>query len=592
MRAPDQMTNRDTEAYRRALAAFQDGRLDAARQHLEEALTSSPEDPRARHLAGVIALTTGALAEAERHFGAAVRCFPSGAEAAASWVGLGRARLPAGRLREALSCFRRAAEIAPGFGPAYSGQAAACCDLGDYRSAEDCARKALQIEDEPRTRLILARALMFQSRIDEAEQLLQDLATTPDVGFQARFHQAGCAVAHGRGEEAEGIFRALLRERPTYPGYLELAKVKRFCDAGDPDIAQMRKLLASMPEMPPAISDILRADVSFALAKAYDDLECFDVAFPYLREANSLRAKQDPFDSGDFERRADAILDVGRRLLRHPARGASGAGPAPLVIAALPRSGSTLLEQMLCGHSKITAGGEFSPLIPVLDGLLDDLAPGRRSDDGGEDPIERARRRIAEALIRQDSAVRYVSDKSPVGFLYAGVLCGIQENARVIFLRRHPLDTALSQYMQSFARGLGWTYTLDAIAKYHAVFGRVMEEWRETMGHRIVEVDYEALVHDAPRQLGRILDFCGLAWDPACLDFKKRDRAVVTASGVQVREPLTRRSIGKWRCYETYLVTLRESLESAVRHHEDRLRRQAVPFPGAVHQILRHSVDD
>lgn len=571
------MNKGSSEAYRQALAAFRDGRLDAAGSHLREAIAGAPQDPHARHLAGVVALTQGRLDEAERQFEAAVRRFPRGPAAAPSWAGLGRARLPAGRLQAALACFRRALELAPEFAPALSGQAAVYCDLGDYRSAEACARAALALAEDPRTRLVLARTLLFQSRVDEAEELLRELAGVREVSFLARFHQAGCAAARGRRNEAEAALRALLLEQPHYPGYLELARLKRFREERDPDIATMRELLGAMPELPQHLAETLRADVAFALAKACDDLGSADAAFSYLREANGLRAGTEPFDPEAFAARAAAIAAAGRKLLRDTRPDADNGTPAPLVIAALPRSGSTLLEQMLRGHPRIAAGGEFSPFVPLLEDLAEEMTTMPAAGSAETDGVARARAAVSELLSRERAGIRYLTEKSPVAFLYSGMLCGIYPGTRIIHLKRHPLDAALSQYMQSFAPGLGWTYDLGTIARYHTVYEQVMDAWGECAAPHILEVEYEALVHDAQAQLERVLRFCGLDWDPACLQFERRSGAVMTASGLQVREPLTRRSIGRWRRYASELGMLREELAAPIARHEERLRRAGVP---------------
>lgn len=576
------MNTRSTETYRKALAAFRGNRLDAAGELLRAAEAADPDNPKLIHLAGVVALTQGRLDDAERYFERALQFGTDPLEAAASWVGLGRARLPAGRLEDALACFKRAREVVPEFAPAHAGAAAAWCDLGDYRRAEASARRALELADDPKTRLTLARVLLFQTRIDEAEELLRELAAIPEVGVIARFHLAGCSAARGRIGEAEESFRALLREYPASPAYLELAKLKQFRDRNDPDLAQMQQVLGELPDMTPHLSDMFRADLSFALAKAYDDLELPEEAFRFLSEANELQARDEPFDAVAFEERVDTVLGAGRKLLAGQAGETGRTGAAPLVIAALPRSGSTLLEQMLCGHPAIAAGGEFSPFVPVLEEIVEALtatgSPGFGANAApGAALLARARGRMAGALSASDSLERYVTDKSPVAFLYAGILGGVWGAGRVVCLRRHPLDTALSQYMHSFPRGLGWTYKLEDIARYHLVYANVMKVWKELLGDRMIEVSYEALVHDAQGQLRRILDFCGLGYDPACVQFSQRDRPIWTASGTQVREALTSKSVGRWRRYERQLEPVRRRLEADIADYEKNLREQGVP---------------
>jgi|GEM_PF-5919909 len=563
-------------AYAQAVAAFRANRIGVAQEWLGRAISQDPRDPGARHLAGVVALTSGRLREAEARFREALRLFPepAGESAAASWVGLGRVQLPQGRLEQALSCFDKAVRLAPGFAPAHAGRAAVLCDLGDYRTSEREARRALESGDEARTRLVLARALMFQSRMEEAEPILETLAGHPDVQFAARFHLAGSKAARGRAGEAEEEFRSLLREQPGYPGYLELSRTKRFRDRRDADLEHMHAVFEGLPAEPSHLSDVLRTDLCFAMAKAYDDLDDAGGAWPLLERANRLRAAAEPFDFASFERRVERFIAAGR-FLAGPARpDESAAGAAPLVIAALPRSGSSLLEQMLAGHAAVSAGGEFSPFIPLLDDLLDrfdgELVPSPA--------LASARRNVAGVLGEYDAGVRHVTDKSPVAFLYAGLLGAVAPQARFIHLQRHPLDTALSQYSQSFARGMGWTYGLESIARYHATYERIMSVWRECLGERLLEVSYEALVTRPEHEIARILRFCGLEYEPACLAFPESRRAVWTASGIQVRERLGPQRIGRWRRYATQLRGLSAGMRQSILRYEERLADSDLPY--------------
>lgn len=567
------------QAYELGLRALQANELGVARRYLSSAIAENPGDARPQHLLGVIALSEGRLDEAREAFRQSLELAPEGGEAAASWVGLGRAQLPAGRLEAALSCFQQAARLDPRFAPALSGQAAVWCDLGDYRSAEQAARRALALGDDVRTQLVLARVLLFQSRIEEAEELLRPLSAAPEVGFVALFHLAGCAVARGDTRQAESMFRDLLRKNPTYPGHLELARLKRFRDPSDPDLLRMEDLMKQLPDTSGRMTDLLRADLSFGLAKAYDDLGDGDRAFPRLKMGNTLRAAQEPFDEVALKKEAEGVIATATNLSTQnlPGRPDAATDASPLLIAALPRSGSTLLEQMLCGHPAIEAGGEYSAFVPVLESLVNACERQGR-DTGAVSEAEVASRMIAAELEGVGSEVKFLTDKSPVMFMYAGLMGVLRADARVVHLRRHPLDTSLSQYMQSFARGLGWTYDLDRIARYRAVYEDVMEAWRKLLGPRLLELTYESLVHEPRKQLERILGFCGLDYHPACEQFVQRQRAVWTASGVQVREPLTNRGVGRWRRYRHHLADLEKQLQPGVTQYEELLRREGTPY--------------
>jgi len=564
-------------AYAQALAALQANRVDIAEQRLREAISQDPRDPRAHYLAGSLALSHGRNEEAEARFREAVRLFP-GTETraqAAAWVGLGRARLEQGATTEALSYFERSVESSPGYPPAHTSRAALLCDLGEYVAAESDARRALQGGEDARTRLILARALLYQSRLEEARPILEELASHPEVHFFARYQLAACMAAQGQAREAEKEFRVLLSEQPAYPAYLELARTKRFREDSDQDLKRMEAVLDGLPESSPGQSnDTLRTDLCYALAKAYDDLDDAEPAWRFLVRANRLRAAANPFDFDAFEKQVDKILVLGRQLADRPPDDGLWQHAAPLAIAFLPRSGSSLLEQMLAGHPAVSAGGEYSPFIPPLYDVVE------RSGEGAVfiPALEEARRRIAQSLAGLDPGIRWVTDKSPRVYLYAGLLGAAAPEARFIYLRRHPMDIAFSEFSQAFGRDLGWASDLELIARYHALSERVMSTWRECLGNRLLEVSYEALVHQPEEELTRILNFCGLDYDPACLGFHESSRAVWTASNLQVRERLNARHIGRWRKYKAHMQDLLDMMGDIVPRYEAQLRERGIPF--------------
>lgn len=577
-----QMNAIDEVHYRKALAAFHANRLEEARECLGRVAISDARDHKVAHLAGVVALTQGALSEAQGFFRTALRYAQTTDAMAASCVGLGRAFLPDALLDKALAYFQRALDLKPDFAPALSGAAAAYCDIGDYRRAEGSAREALSLVDDPRTRLVLARVLLFQSRIDEAETVLRTLVSIPETEFMARFHLAGCSGARGRSEEAENDFRALLNEQPEYPGYYELAKQKKFASRNDPDLLKMQKVSRMISEDENRLSVALHVDLCFAKAKAYQDLGCAEKAFENLRMGNATRAKSEAFDLNAFEMWSLEMARIGRELAATKmARKCPHA--VPLVIAALPRSGSTLLEQMLIGHPVIAGNGEYSTIIPVLDELVEkvgSLEKLRRAKNTERYAawINKATDQLVSLLGGYAPNVRYVTETSPVAFIYAGIVTALLSGCRVIHMRRHPLDVALSQFSHNFVRGLGWTYQLEDIAGYHKVYARIVETLRMSVDDRILDVYYEELVHDAPGQLRKILDFCGLAYDPACEKFDERARPVWTASSAQVRERLNRGSIGRWRQYQRHLEPLKEEMAAEITEYENYLRRNSVPF--------------
>lgn len=574
-----------SDPYQSAVSAYEAGNLATARNFANQAIQSMPGAPQPHTLAGVIALNQNQPRAAIELFRKAIRLAHTPVEAVPNWVGWGRALSLQGDIHQALECFVKAGKLVPDFVPALSGEAAARMELGDYTQAEKVARRSLGLREDSRTRLILARCLLFQGRIGAAKLLFDGLVKYPETAFNARFHLAGILRAEGDVAGAEAAFRCLIEVNSDYPSYYELAKSKTFTHEADPDLKCMQDMLtrltARVGESKNFLFQVLQSDVLFALGKAYDDLSKPDQAFPCFHRGNAIRAEMEPYAVEQFATRLEKVLGLPCPLDGSLSREVEKESPGctPLWIAALPRSGSTLLEQMLCGHPAIAAGGEFSPVIALADRLLDEALSPAGSPPKPEALLREFRRgaqgRLAAAVPARGDCL-YLTEKSPVAFLYMGWVAAVFPAARILHLRRHPLDMALSQYMQLFSRGLGWTYDLPSIAAYQLLYEKAMHHWRSVLGERLHEVYYEALVQRPEPEIRAVLAFLGLDYDPSCRHYESRRRAVWTASNAQVREPLFRRGIGRWKSYRKHLGSLIASMEPSISSYEAKLKELGI----------------
>ncbi|MCG8442354.1 MAG: sulfotransferase, partial [Caulobacterales bacterium] len=235
--------------------------------------------------------------------------------------------------------------------------------------------------------------------------------------------------------------------------------------------------------------------------------------------------------------------------------------PTPIFIVGLPRSGSTLLEQILASHRDVEGTGEL-PDLGLIAGALSQN--GARFPDVvarlGPADLAAVRDRYLECTAPRRRGAAFFIDKQPNNFLLAGLIARAMPEAKIIDARRHPLDACVSAFKQFFAAGQAYSYDLDDLARYYIAYDRLMGVWDRAAPGRVLRVDYEAVVLDQERQTRRLLDHCGLSWDPACLSFHETRRAVHSASSEQVRRPLYRDGLHSWRRFERHIAPLHRRL--------------------------------
>ena len=313
------------------------------------------------------------------------------------------------------------------------------------------------------------------------------------------------------------------------------------------------------------LSDEARVQFCFALAKAREDRNDHAPAFELYERGNGLRRAMenyDPVQTEAINERIAEVFDAGF-LARHAGRGHPD--PAPIFVVGLPRSGSTLVEQILSSHSMADATHE----LPEVGKLINRINRERRDHvsypDAVRDFSDETWAALGRSYIEQTrqyrgSALRFI-DKNPNNFASIGLLSVALPNARFINTRRHPLDTCLSCFKQLFAKGQPFTYDLLELGEYYLQYDRLMTYWHAVLPGRVLDVHYETVVANQEAQTRQLLEFCGLPWEDACLRYYEMRRAIRTASSEQVRRPIYTDSIGIWRHYARELAPLIEVLE-------------------------------
>lgn len=407
----------------------------------------------------------------------------------------------------------------------------------------------------------LGRRLAGQGRFAEAAQQLEAaLRRRPnDAGTQ---HDLGRLLQGlGRLAEAAQAFEAASRLEPWRgEHHRRLAEVVQW-SKGDPRLAVMERLERDLTGGPDRIC------LLFALGKAYADLGRDDEALArYLEACRGVRARL-PYDEAStlamFERMAALFTPA---LIRARAGQGDPSG-APVFILGMPRSGSTLVEQILGRHPDVVSGGELTLFRDLAAAMLGEPERVRTLDPAGFAAIGR---RYAEAVRTlsprtQGPGRARIIDKMPANFLMLGLIHLALPGARIIHTVRDPFDTCLSCFTTLFGDGQSWSYELGELGRHYRAYERLMQHWRAVIPAGVVlEVGYEAVVADLEGQARRMLDHCGLAWDPACLDFQRGEQPVWTASAAQVRRPLHTGAIGRWRRDAAVLRPLIEGLGPAL----------------------------
>jgi tetratricopeptide (TPR) repeat protein len=506
------------------------------------------------------ALCEGRLAVAERLLKDYLKRYPTDVVAIRMLAELA-ARL--GRYDDAETLLGRCLELAPGFQAARGNYAFVLHRQNKPVEALAELDRLLAVEPgDPNHRMLKAAALVqigeYAAAIGLYDAVLRDYPAQP----KAWMSYGHALKTEGRSEEGIAAYRRSIAIDPGFgEAWWSLANLKtfRFTDA---DIACMRQQLLRTDL---AAED--RLHFHFALAKALEDQAEFAEAFGQYEAGNRVRREQLPYDPAETATRVDrAIAFFDRDLFRRFA-GSGDPAPDPIFIVGLPRSGSTLIEQILASHSAVEGTME----LPDLPAMVKRLGGRLKRGDVGRYPEILAEQTAADlaalgqeylrrTAVQRKTGRKFFIDKMPNNFFHVGLIHLILPNAKIIDARRHPLAACVSGFRQHFARGQLFSYDLADIGRYYADYVRLMAHFDRVLPGRVHRVHYETMVAETEGEISRLLDYCGLPFEESCLQFHANDRSVRTASAEQVRRPIFTDGIDHWRHYEANLGPLKAAL--------------------------------
>ena len=374
---------------------------------------------------------------------------------------------------------------------------------------------------------------------------------------------AACSVFVGRLDDARKGYEQLLRRAPGHQrNHYELSRI--VVARNDSHLRTMQSLLASASLAPEK-----NIYLYYAIGKELEDLKRWDEAFDYFRRAGAAAKLVSDYNVGEDVALIDRVIDVcdADWIGDNNARDADTPnGPVPVFVVGLPRSGTTLTERVLSSHSRIESIGETF----ALQTTLQRLGGNRNGGTGRLSPahIHRAsqcspadiRKTYLQAVSYRLTGADYFIEKFPENFLYLGFIAKAFPEARIVLVQRNPLDACFAMFKQSFFR---YAYSLDDLGQYYQAYDRLVRHWRRELPDRLIEVNYEQLVTDQDRQTRTLLNAVGVCFEAGCLSFELNTSATNTASAVQVREKMHRRSVDRWRQYEMQLEPLRRYLDSS-----------------------------
>ncbi len=511
------------QALKEGFNALQRGDTDKAADCCRRVLTSRQDIPEAHFLVGLVALELN-----ER--------------------------------RTAISAFGSVTELEPEHGAAWANLARLLMQTGQTLRAEAALENARRYADDNPTVLDLIG--MVHTMMGEDNAALEWYSKAVDgapknVGFKVS--KANCEVYVGQLQEAEKTLGEALALSPgNANAHWILAGLRKAKDRKH--VEEMQQLVDSGDYPPHALAFLF-----YALGKEFEDLEDWDAAFDaFERGAKARRSVIDYDEEPEIEMYAALKRVYTKEWLASVDEGFDS--KAPIFVIGQPRSGTTLVERIITAHPDVYSAGELKQFGNGIRRLTKYAGATRFSAELVEGAANVELRRLGRLYIEKTSSMAgdtpHFVDKLPSNYIYLPVILAALPNAKIVHLRRNPMDACFSSYKQLFADAYLHSYNQEEMARHHARYYRLMETWRDRFGDRFFDIAYEDVARNLEPNARALIDFLDLPWNDACLEFHKQKTAVATASAVQVRQPAHTKSIGRWRRYERQLEPTRRTLEA------------------------------
>ncbi len=577
------------------LLNYQKGNFNRANEYLSKAIAVDASNPLYVNNLGLVRKAEGRLDEAVACYRRAIELWPGYPEA---HFNLGVTLQDQGKLDEAAEAYIKATRLKPDYTKAHHNLATVLMKQDRLEEAVQCYTEALSgagpqmaeihnnlgnvlrkpgrptgATDELRKSIALKPgygegyynlgiALLLQGQIAEARDCFREVLTRDPQDALGYSGLGDVHAAEGRHEAAiENYQKAISLDGNCTLAYIGLAKAKKFSMEDSELISGIEHILILKQDNKEA-----QRALHFALGKIYDNCGLYDKAFTHYQNGNALKRSQVAFDGQKHIAEVSALINTYTvELFAHYA-GHGANSELPVFIVGTPRSGTTLIEQVLAAHPRVHGAGELRFITEFVQALPKRLDKSEAYPECLRFLTRELISELAEAYLENlrsycgDDKVLRVTDKMPGNFYHVGLISILFPHARIIHCRRDPLDACLSMYFQRFNAGYQYSYDLDDLALFYSQYQRLMAHWRRVLPGRLIEIDYEDIVNHQEGASRKLVDACGLDWNDACLRFYEHNRPVLTASGWQVRQPIYKTAVQRWKHYEKHLGPLKEAL--------------------------------
>jgi tetratricopeptide (TPR) repeat protein len=546
-----------SELIQNGLAHHQAGRLQEAEAIYQSILQEQPQHPDALHLLGVIAHQVGKNEIAVNLIENAIKI---NATAPSFYNNCGEAYRSLHKNDLAIARYKQALAITPDFAEAHNNMGNALEDLGQLNEAIACYEQALVIKpDYAEAHYNLGNTLEGLSRTEEAIACYeQALVIKPDF-VEAHNNIAKLFNELGRLEEAIDHYQIVLTIKPDF------AEVYRHLSLIRPSKDQARIIEEILKNSTVSEHDAMQ--YHYALGNIFNESKSYTKVFEHYFKANALKRKTIAYDSQHHSAFVDCLLETYSENYFQKKTTYGSDSKLPVFILGMPRSGTTLVEQIVSSHPLVYGAGELASFECIERTIAKQLSVSSPYPECmalcKNSIVQKISAKYLEEIRNYSKDAHHIIDKTPFNFLRIGLIKTLFPQARIIHCQRNALDTCTSIYFNYFNEGNSYSFDLIEIGQFYLDYERLMSHWRSLFPSEIFEIQYEELVMNQENVSRQLIDYLELEWNDRCMDFHKNKRAVMTASNLQVRQPMYNNSISRWKRYEKHLRPLIEILK----HH-------------------------
>ena len=465
---------------------------------------------------------------------------------------------------DAIVLLERAVELKPKFAGAWGDLAESYTEIESYGKALDAVQRVIQLQPDLPFGFMIRGSILgkMSDHQGSIEAYHQALKIEPDH-LGSNMGLGNILKTVGSYDESVAAYKKCIEIQPLFAeAYWSLANLKTYT-FDDSEIKAMQEHVQNKA-MPPSN----KAFFHVALANSKEKEQRYDEAWEHFETGNNMRRKEEIYDSVQTQVTHDALIEVFDKEFVESKKNMGSQSDAPILIVGLPRSGSTLVEQILASHSKVEGTKELPDLSLLGRKLTKSKPRGIKYPDAVKEMTNEEFVEFGDDYLtttkRYRTDKRHFIDKMPNNFAHIGFLKLILPNAKVINAMRHPLDSCISSYKQLFYKGQSWSYDLFEIGEYYLEYQRIMDHWHQLFPGEILDLQYENLIANQEKETRELLDYCGLEWEDECLKFYETKRSINTASSEQVRQPIYKGAMHAWKNYESHIGPLITTLKPLI----------------------------